>query len=300
MNNAVVCQQPKLKPIFKSQQHQESVQNGRRALRHGLIPVPRRLKCVSNNSTPTGNTINTIVERLYDVRAGALVHDMRNFLMPLRYAITKLKNDLSDGGCDPRCLHRLDKMSREAEMMDHMLEDVRAYTQNSAVKPRHENLAMIVRQARQAALDTFYALGRDVSPVRWYVDVSEAWVVNAVRPDLLRAFMNLFKNACESHAISPDTFQTGSVWLTAKLVSARQVQLIVRDNGMGLSPDELDDVRQFIPGGTSKKSNGTGFGLPIAKRKIEAHGGTLAINSVENIGTTVTVVLHIESGVTVR
>ena len=304
MNNAAVCQQPKLNPTQKSQQQQASVQNVRRVLPHGLRPVPRHLKSVGNNPTSTthlSSTINTIVERLYDVRAGAMIHDIRNFLMPLQSSINKLKSDLSDGVCDPCCLkRRLDKMSREAEMMDHMLEDMRVYTQNTAVKPRHENLAGIVRQAHQAALDTFYALGRDVSPVRWQVDVSDAWVVNAVRLDLLRAFMNLFKNACESHAISPDTFQAGSVRLAAKLISARQVQLIFQDDGMGLSPDELDEVRQFTPGGTSKKSSGTGFGLPIAKRKIEAHGGTLAIHSVENIGTTVTVVLPIELGVTVR
>jgi len=304
VNNAVVYQQPKLQPILKSQQHQESVENVRRVSPHGLRPVSSQLKSISSNPTSTthlSRTINTVVERLYDVRVGEMIHDMRNFLMPLQSCLCKLKSDLSDGVCDPCHLkHRLDKMSREAEMMDHMLEDMRVFTQNTAVTPRPENLAKIICQAHQAALDTFYALGRDVSPVRWHVDVSDAWVVNAVRLDLLRAFMNLFKNACESHAISPETFQAGSVWLTAKLISARQVQLIFQDDGMGLAPDELDEVRRFIPGGTSKKSSGTGFGLPIAKRKIEAHGGTLAINSVENIGTTVTVVLPIESGVTVR
>ena len=64
---------------------------------------------------------------------------------------------------------------------------------------------------------------------------------------------------------------------------------------MGLSAEELDEVRRFVPGGTSKKTYGTGFGLPTAKRKLEAHGGALAIESEVDKGTTVTVTLPIES-----
>jgi signal transduction histidine kinase len=125
-------------------------------------------------------------------------------------------------------------------------------------------------------------------------------VIQAVRMDMVRALMNLFKNACESHAISPETFRTGSVWLTAEIPDMTHVRLIFRDNGIGLSADELHEVRQFIPGGTSKKSYGTGFGLPIAKRIIEAHGGALSIDSCEDVGTTVTVVLPIRAGVLVH
>jgi len=58
----------------------------------------------------------------------------------------------------------------------------------------------------------------------------------------------------------------------------------------------LAEVRRFVPGGTSKKTHGTGFGLPIAKRKIEDHGGSLAIESKEDAGTTIVITLPIEAG----
>ena len=57
----------------------------------------------------------------------------------------------------------------------------------------------------------------------------------------------------------------------------------------------VNSFTQFVPGHVHLKDLGQ-----MVAREIEAHGGTLAINSVENIGTTVTVVLPIESGVTVR
>jgi signal transduction histidine kinase len=72
------------------------------------------------------------------------------------------------------------------------------------------------------------------------------------------------------------------------------VELRVEDDGMGLSEQELSDVRQFIPGKTSKPG-GTGFGLPIAQRYVSFHGGTVEIESVDGKGTIVAVRLPLET-----
>jgi signal transduction histidine kinase len=78
-------------------------------------------------------------------------------------------------------------------------------------------------------------------------------------------------------------------------VGEERVEIMIRDNGMGLSKEELAKVREFVPGGTSKKTYGTGFGLPIARRRIADHGGELGIDSVEGQGTTVTITLPVEA-----
>jgi signal transduction histidine kinase len=69
------------------------------------------------------------------------------------------------------------------------------------------------------------------------------------------------------------------------------VHITVRDSGEGIPAANIDEVRQCLPGRTSKRNIGTGFGLCSARRNIEAHGGRLLIESQENVGTSVTLVL---------
>ena len=66
----------------------------------------------------------------------------------------------------------------------------------------------------------------------------------------------------------------------------------VRDNGIGIA--KQDQTRIFEPfvqaeAGHAKSHQGTGLGLPISKKLVELHGGTLAIVSTLGEGTTVTV-----------
>jgi signal transduction histidine kinase len=74
---------------------------------------------------------------------------------------------------------------------------------------------------------------------------------------------------------------------------AESVSITISDNGMGLDGDELEALRQFIPGKSSKGNFGTGFGLPIARRNIRAHGGDLFFYSEVDVGTSVRVWLPI-------
>ncbi len=80
------------------------------------------------------------------------------------------------------------------------------------------------------------------------------------------------------------------MWIRAALVDG-WVVLEIADSGAGLSPDELAEIEEFVPGRCSRKAHGTGFGLPIAWRKIRDHGGHLAITSALDEGTSITVSL---------
>jgi two-component system cell cycle sensor histidine kinase PleC len=69
--------------------------------------------------------------------------------------------------------------------------------------------------------------------------------------------------------------------------------LTVTDNACGIHPEDLELLREFVPGKQSRKPNGTGFGLPTAVRYIEAQGGSLSLDSVQGDGTTLTLTLPV-------
>jgi two-component system sensor histidine kinase BaeS len=65
------------------------------------------------------------------------------------------------------------------------------------------------------------------------------------------------------------------------------LELIVRDTGRGIDPALLPLV--FERFSRSPDSTGSGLGLAIARSIVEAHGGTIAAESVPGAGTTITV-----------
>jgi two-component system, cell cycle sensor histidine kinase PleC len=75
-----------------------------------------------------------------------------------------------------------------------------------------------------------------------------------------------------------------------------RVRLIVRDTGIGISPEDLDRLaRPFeqIENQHSKTQQGTGLGLALTKSLVELHQGVLELDSEPGVGTTVSVTLPI-------
>jgi signal transduction histidine kinase len=109
-------------------------------------------------------------------------------------------------------------------------------------------------------------------------------------PNLLRlVFDNLVANACQAmgDSGSVDVRITGTA-----LHGATAVRVEVKDGGHGMEPSVLE--RALDPFFTTRPS-GTGLGLPIVHRIIEAHGGELVLDSAEGEGTRVTIVLPVHA-----
>jgi two-component system sensor histidine kinase HydH len=96
-----------------------------------------------------------------------------------------------------------------------------------------------------------------------------------------RVLINLLTNAAD--AVNGNGSIEVSVGATGP-----EVEIRVRDNGHGLSPEEQEHV--FEPFFTTKEQ-GTGLGLAIAKKIVEGHGGRISVESTLGQGTTFTVTL---------
>jgi PAS domain S-box-containing protein len=103
--------------------------------------------------------------------------------------------------------------------------------------------------------------------------------VIADRVQLQQVFMNLMLNGIDA---MKDTTRKSELIITSQ-VEHGQVQVSVSDNGVGLRPEQADQIfKAFF----TTKDNGTGMGLPISRSIIESHGGHLWATGVPGSGAT--------------
>ncbi len=99
-----------------------------------------------------------------------------------------------------------------------------------------------------------------------------------------RALVNLIDNSVDA------SYQGGNVTVTTA-GGKSMLTVTIKDHGTGMDQETLDKL--FTLTYTTKKE-GTGFGVPISKRIIEAHGGTIRIKSKKKSGTEVLIDLPLK------
>lgn len=94
--------------------------------------------------------------------------------------------------------------------------------------------------------------------------------------------MNLISNAIKF------TEDTGTIWISAEVESDGTLILRVRDEGIGIPEESLDDVMkpfQQVADSLTRAHGGTGLGLPITNSIAEMYGGRLELQSTVGEGT---------------
>lgn len=123
--------------------------------------------------------------------------------------------------------------------------------------------------------------------VRASFEIGDVPVLSLDREAISRVVSNLLSNALKyskhSSRIFVRLFQSG-----------KEVIFQVQDEGMGIPPEEMDSI--FEPFFRTRESSkralpGTGLGLYVSRKIVEAHEGTLSLQSEVGKGTTVTVKL---------
>ena len=99
---------------------------------------------------------------------------------------------------------------------------------------------------------------------------------------LNEAIDNIVKNAV-------DHTESGATIRVAWKELPSGVQIVITDNGCGIHPEDIHHIfKRFYRSRFSKDKQGIGLGLPLAKAIVEAHNGTIEVDSELGIGTTFT------------
>ena len=225
------------------------------------------------------------------------VHDIKNILTSLTLDVDKFSNVTA------LQKRKLLRCSQGANYLRHLAKMMAQYATEPELKYQPELLSEIITEAHGSAVDQIERGGRSVEGVQFTYSVHEALTVRLSRFHISMVLTNLIKNGIEAHAISPKEIKPGGVDVKVEVV-ADEVVVTVSDQGRGIAPSDLAQLREFIPKGSSKQKtglnsgSGTGYGLPTCRRYVESHGGNLVIDSTEGVGTVVVFRLpyKIESG----
>jgi signal transduction histidine kinase len=115
-------------------------------------------------------------------------------------------------------------------------------------------------------------------------------LIHADERRVLQVLINLLSNAVKF------TQDGGSVSV-AVAIQKDGLRIEVRDSGIGMAPEEVAKALEpfgQIESALSRNREGTGLGLPLAKRLVDMHGGSLSLSSEPGVGTVATIMLPLE------
>jgi signal transduction histidine kinase len=207
--------------------------------------------------------------------AAAIAHEVRNPLAIIVNAVAGLRRgNIRD---DAR-KHLLDIVDEEAARLNRLVGDLLRFARPVSVNPLPVSLVELANRARGSLHEPHeLSIESDGSP-----ECESVWV----DPNLFRLVIdNLISNARQAMR------DGGTIKLRVRKepnAGVPSIRLEIQDTGRGMGADVR---RRATDPFFTTRSTGTGLGLPIVVRIIEAHGGTLTIESTEGTGTTVSVIV---------
>jgi signal transduction histidine kinase len=205
--------------------------------------------------------------------AGGLAHEIRNPLSTMSLNLDLLVEDFQNPETprDRRVLQKIERLRKESQRLQNILEDFLRFAWVQELRLEPADLNAIVDDMRDfcepqagtrgIVMRTFYA--SDLPPLRLDVEL------------IKQALLNLILNA--EHAM-PDG---GELILRTRREGSWNV-LDVTDTGLGMSEDVRSRVFDAF---YSTRPGGSGLGLPTTRKIVEAHGGTIHVQSVPGKGS---------------
>jgi two-component system, OmpR family, sensor histidine kinase BaeS len=210
-----------------------------------------------------------------DTAVAILAHEVRGPVLAVRRALERLQAD--DVSPASRSLIELSK--RDLDYLSDLAEALLRWSTGRIRLSREAlDLGKLVREAAKSNRLEFDEPGllqlEFDEPGRLQMEVSHDVIIDA-DPTFLRAAVgNLIRNALRHSP--PDS----PVRLTVRSVDGGAV-VVVQDHGPGVAEDERQTIfAPFVLGASGRRNGtGTGLGLFIASEVIQAHGGTLTLES---------------------
>ncbi len=217
---------------------------------------------------------------------GGLAHEIKNPLSTIGLNAQLLGEAIDDltlpENEKSRLKKRVDTLRREAERLRDTLQDFLTYAGQVSLERRPVDLNQTVEE-----ICDFYLPQAEHHGVRLRTQLAPEPLVAMIDPDVVKqALLNLLLNATQAMESSDRPreliLRTERIATRPRHEETDTARVHVIDTGPGIAPDRIESI--FKPYFTTK-AGGSGLGLPTTRRLVEAHGGTVEVQTSPGRGT---------------
>ena len=230
---------------------------------------------------------------------GDIAHDIRNMLMPVLNGATLLEEELRDHFQGLPDINRkqvevtkkftteaIEMVIKNTRRVHDRVREIADTVKGKTSKPRFALCQ--ISGVGKAVLESLRLYGIEKGVSLHTQELDSLPLIQADENRLFNALYNLVINAI------PETPHGGSVTIGGRVGSDQTTVMIsVADTGNGMPPEIRDSL--FTNETISQKVGGTGLGTKIVKDVVDAHGGTITVQSEQGNGTTFTIQLPVNA-----
>jgi signal transduction histidine kinase len=262
-----------LVPLYSSALISLLMINNRRKILIHELKITRALERSNVRLEEQKNKINAELDFLIY----SISHDLRSPLMSVKGLIALISEteDISEN-----VKNYLKMANGSIDRLDQTIYDILEYSKNSRTDVQFEkfNIREVVELINTDL--KFY----DDNRVDFQINIIGAEEIYTDKKRIITVVKNLVSNAVK---YSKTSFETSFVKFETRQ-SPEYIELIVSDNGIGIPKDQHQRIFEMFYRVSSGRI-GSGLGLFIVKEILEKLGGTIAVESEPNIGSTFTV-----------
>jgi signal transduction histidine kinase len=177
----------------------------------------------------------------------------------------------------------LTETDRLAKLVEELLDFSRMQTGNLGVNMTTLPIADVLGEV----VGMYEELSKQQGLTITYFPPKADVLVTADRDRIKQVFVNIIDNAVKY------TTSGGDI-IISHVTDDKNIRIIISDTGVGIPESDVEHVKEKFYK-ANKTVRGSGIGLAVADEIIGHHGGSITIESKENVGTNVTITIPLKS-----
>jgi two-component system sensor histidine kinase HydH len=207
--------------------------------------------------------------------AAGVAHEVRNPLSSIKGYASYFKTLFED---DSENYAAAEVLVNEADRLNRVITELLEIARPSDIKPQHVDAKSIF----ESAMRLVQADPNQKAKTKISLNITDGIQSIFIDPDrFVQILLNLYLNSFQA---MPD----GGLLTTKVFSRNNHVVIVISDTGSGMS---LETKKKIFNPYFTTKTTGTGLGMAIVQKIIEAHNGVISVSSEENQGTVVTIEL---------